>query len=307
MYLLCPSRACPGAETACQVCPTFAVGLLCTASLLLLPTFVVSATIQQSWPPWKPTSAVIDPVASRPPSVDVGYHTLVGRVRDHNEDSLKVDRDLGLFIVADGMGGHNAGERASQLAVEVLHDFVAGHTDGTIGATELTQAFVQANTAIYEESVEHSERSGMGTTLTALLISGDSYRVAHVGDSRAWLVRDGVGRQVTDDHSVLAEQVRLGVISAEDAARHPMRNVLTRSIGNTPDVEVDVLEGESHPGDIWVLGTDGMTQVMDTERIAEFATNSADADQTARDIVDTACEEDGSDNVTAVVVRCPSG
>lgn len=247
-----------------------------------------------------------DPVDPPTTSVDVGFHTLVGRVRDHNEDSLKVDRDLALYIVADGMGGHNAGERASQLAVEVVHDFVAGHPDGTIDAAELTRAFVKANTTIYDESVQNSERSGMGTTLTALLIDGDSYRVAHVGDSRAWLVRGGVGRQITNDHSVLAEQVRLGVISAEDAACHPMRNVLTRSIGNTPDVEVDVLEGELHPGDIWVLGTDGMTKVMDTDRIAEFATSTADADQTARAIVDAACEEDGSDNVTAVVVRFPS-
>ena len=247
-----------------------------------------------------------DPAGPPTEPVDVGYHTVVGRVRDHNEDSLKVDRDLGLFIVADGMGGHNAGERASQLAVEVLHDFVTDHIAGPIGAAELTRAFVQVNTVIYEESLQHSERSGMGTTLTALLVNGTSYRVAHVGDSRAWLVRDGVGRQITDDHSVLAEQVRLGVISAEDAANHPMRNVLTRSIGNTPDVEVDVLEGESLPGDIWVLGTDGMTQVMDTERITEFATGSIRADQTARSIVDVACEEDGSDNITAIVVRCPT-
>ncbi len=247
-----------------------------------------------------------DPDGPPTTRVDVGYHTLVGRVRDHNEDTLKVDRDIGLFVVADGMGGHNAGERASQLAVEVVHGFVADHTDKPVGAAELTRAFLRANTVIYEESLQHSERSGMGTTLTALLVNGTSYRVAHVGDSRAWLVRDGVGRQITDDHSVLAEQVRLGVISAEDAARHPMRNVLTRSIGNTPDVEVDVLEGESLPGDIWVLGTDGMTQVMDTERIAEFATGNTGADQTARAIVDAACAEDGSDNVTAVVVRFPN-
>ncbi len=236
--------------------------------------------------------------------VDVGYYTLVGRVRDHNEDSLKVDRDLGLFIVADGMGGHNAGERASHLAVEVLHEFVAEHADGVVGAAELTRAFHRANTTIYDESIEHAERSGMGTTLTALFLDGGSYRVAHVGDSRAWLIRDGVSRQITDDHSVLAEQVRLGVITPEDAARHPMRNVLTRSIGNTPDVEVDVIEGEARAGDIWVLGTDGMTQVIDAERIGGFASGGANAEQTARSIVDTACAEDGTDNVTAVVVRC---
>ncbi len=249
---------------------------------------------------------MIDPAAPSRPPVDVGYYTLVGRVRDHNEDSLKVDRDLGLFIVADGMGGHNAGERASHLAVEVLHEFVAEHTDEAIGAAELTRAFQQANTAIYEESIQHAERSGMGTTLTALLLVGGDYRVAHVGDSRAWLIRDGVSRQITDDHSVLAEQVRLGVITPEDAARHPMRNVLTRSIGNTPDVEVDVIEGEAFAGDIWVLGTDGMTQVMDAERIGTFASDGARADHTARSIVDTACAEDGTDNVTAVVVHCPS-
>lgn len=236
-------------------------------------------------------------------TVDVGYQTAVGRVRDHNEDSLKVVRDRSLFAVADGMGGHLAGERASALAVEVLHEQVLAG-EAPIDGDTMRTALIAANAAIFRESVEKPERRGMGTTMTALYLTPHTYWIGHVGDSRAWLIRDNVGLQITQDHSVVWEQMRAGLITAEQAERHPMRNVLTRSVGNLPEVEVDVLTGDVRSGDIWVLGTDGMTQVFDQARIAEVVASSSNAQQAAERMVEIAVEEDGSDNVTVVVARC---
>ena len=236
-------------------------------------------------------------------AADVGYQTSVGRVRDHNEDSLKIARDLALFAVADGMGGHLAGERASALAVEILHEEVAalsGELDGTL----LHDAVAAANNAIFQESVEKAERRGMGTTLTALCLVGTHYWIGHVGDSRAWLIREGTGLQITQDHSVVWEQMKAGLITAEQAERHPMRNVLTRSIGNLPEVEIDILTGDSLAGDIWVLGTDGMTRVLDQHRITDIVAASDSAQAAADEMVRIAVAEDGSDNVSVVVVHC---
>jgi len=237
------------------------------------------------------------------PTCDVGYHTAVGRVREHNEDSLKVVRERGLFAVADGMGGHLAGERASALAVEVLQERFLAH-DGEIDGDVLREALIAANATIFQESVEKPERRGMGTTLTALYLTGQTYWIGHIGDSRAWLVRDGVGLQITEDHSVVWEQMRAGLITPEQAERHPMRNVLTRSVGNLPEVEVDVLTGPTQSQDVWVLGTDGMTQAFDQTRIADVVNSSTSAQQAAESMVDIAVAEDGSDNVSVVVVRC---
>lgn len=236
-------------------------------------------------------------------AADIGYQTAVGRVRDHNEDSVKVVRELSLFIVADGMGGHLAGERASALAVEVLHEQLA-NAEGALDGATMHDAVVRANQAIFQESVERPQRRGMGTTLTALGLTGKSYWIGHVGDSRAWLIRDGVGLQITQDHSVVWEQMKAGLITAEQAERHPMRNVLTRSIGNLPEVDVDVLTGDSHSGDIWVLGTDGMTRVIDQNRITDVVRASASAQAAADELVKIAVDEDGTDNVSVVVVRC---
>jgi protein phosphatase len=246
----------------------------------------------------------MSPVAdSSDTAADIGYHTAVGRVRDHNEDSLKVVRERSLFAVADGMGGHLAGERASALAVEVLQEQCLAEVDKIDGEI-LRAALTAANAAIFQESVDKPERRGMGTTLTALHLTGDSYWIGHIGDSRAWLVRDNVGVQITEDHSVVWEQMRAGLITSEQAERHPMRNVLTRSVGNLPEVEVDVLTGETRRDDVWVLGTDGMTQAFDQNRVAEIVAESSSAQMAAERMVEIAVEEDGSDNVSVVVVRC---
>jgi protein phosphatase len=237
-------------------------------------------------------------------SLDVGSHTEVGHVRDHNEDALRVDQDIQLFSVADGMGGHNAGERASILAIEELFDFVAYRSDPASAVETMRAAFRTANEAIFRESLEYADRRGMGTTMTAVWLSEPTYWIGHVGDSRAWLIRDGVCRQLTDDHSVMGEQLRQGLITPEQALTHPLRNVLTRSLGSMPSVEVDVLQGEAAIGDTFVIGSDGMTRALDEAKIAQRVATTANAQDAAADLVRYACEEDGTDNVSVVVVRC---
>jgi serine/threonine protein phosphatase PrpC len=241
---------------------------------------------------------------SVPFTLDVGSHTEVGRVRDHNEDSLGIADEIGLFVVADGMGGHQAGERASCLAVEELCDYLQADSVDPCRGETLRSGFLRANESIFRESLEFADRRGMGTTMTALVLRDDCYRIAHVGDSRAWLLRDGSCRQLTDDHSVMGEQLRAGLITPQQAENHPLRNVLTRSLGNLPTVDVDVIEGTVLAGDVFVLGTDGMTRALDERGIAERVGRAADAREAARDLVRYACMADGSDNVTAVVVRC---
>ncbi|MCH7871825.1 MAG: serine/threonine-protein phosphatase [Planctomycetes bacterium] len=185
-----------------------------------------------------------------------------------------------------------------------IHPTAIIDSKAEIDGSALREALIAANAAIYQESVENPERRGMGTTLTAIYLTGNTYWIGHVGDSRAWLVRDRAGLQITQDHSVVWEQMRAGLITPEQAERHPMRNVLTRSVGNMPEVEVDILTGPTLSGDVWVLGTDGMTHVFDQARVAEVVNSSSSAQQAAERMVEIAVAEDGSDNVTVVVVHC---
>jgi len=145
---------------------------------------------------------------------------------------------------------------------------------------------------------------GMGTTLTALIVKDGSYLIGHVGDSRALRVRDGVIQQLTDDHSIVAAQVREGGMTEEEARSHPMRHVLSRCMGCEPDPEVDVLSGEVKDGDIFVLGSDGLTGALPADLMADTVNAAADAAAASKDLVELAREKDGSDNITAVVVRC---
>ncbi len=237
---------------------------------------------------------------------DVGVHTEVGHVREHNEDSFGLAQSIGLFAVADGMGGHNAGERASHLAIEEILDYLGARVDNGLGSETVTSAIRFANDSIFRESLEFRDRRGMGTTLTAILLRGARYLIGQVGDSRAWRVRAGEATQLTDDHSVIAEQMRHGILTPEQAAVHPMRNVLTRSLGNMPEVSVDVLEGEVLDGDVFVLATDGMVRAVDEAAIAAAIADSGSASDAALAMVEKACADDGTDNVTAIVVTCRS-
>lgn len=244
-----------------------------------------------------------------PWALDVGAHTDVGKVRSHNEDTFRTSEELGLFVVADGMGGHEAGEYASLIAVEALLEYLWRAHEGAVESEEalVREAFLEANRLIVADADANPERAGMGTTMTALLLSGERFWIGHVGDSRAWLLRDGVAEQLTRDHSVVAEQVEAGLIDDDEAAAHPMRNVLTRVLGNSDDVEVDVVDGALRAGDAFVLASDGIMGALDGERIAATVADSETAQDASRKLVDLACREDGHDNATAVVVRCETG
>ena len=235
--------------------------------------------------------------------VDYGLYTDVGRVRQRNEDTAKVSPDIFLYAVADGMGGHRAGDRASRIAVQALYEYLSESADET-PEDALRGGFSAANRGIIEDASGSPDRLGMGTTLTALFLVDGDYVIGHVGDSRALRVRDGAIEQLTDDHSIVAAQVREGGMTEEEAKNHPMRHVLSRCMGCEPDPEVDVFRGPIEDGDVFVLGSDGLTGALDVEAVVQMVDAAADAATASKDLVEEAREQDGSDNITAVVVRC---
>jgi Serine/threonine protein phosphatase len=196
-----------------------------------------------------------------------------GCIRKNNEDSLLVLPSDGLYAVADGMGGHKAGEVASSTALEVLEKSVpklAGLEDQAL-EEELSKVFIDANKVIYESSAADPNNAGMGTTMTVLLVRNTAAAIAHVGDSRAYLWRDQTLTSLTMDHSLVGELVRLGQISHEEAERHPQRHVLMRAVGTEQELEVDCRSLGLQTGDVFLLCTDGLSNMIsDQELAAEF-------------------------------------
>jgi serine/threonine protein phosphatase PrpC len=231
--------------------------------------------------------------------------TDVGRVRDGNEDDF-IDQSnrLGLVAVADGMGGHRAGEVASATALEALRAAVAS-------GQPLRDAIEGANDAVLEKSVSDQELAGMGTTLTAGMLGSDGYLVVgHVGDSRAYLVRDGELTQITDDHSLVEEMVRGGELTREQAEVHPRRSIITRALGIDPEVEVDEYPIELQSGDRILLCSDGLTTMVRPDEIASILSREHDPRRAAQLLVDAANAAGGEDNITAVIaeaVEIPDG
>ncbi len=223
--------------------------------------------------------------------------TDTGRRRRRNEDSYVCEPPL--FAVADGMGGAQAGEVASRLAAAVLHE-ANGDELSREAIVELIQ---EANRRVYRRSTEDAAASGMGTTMTVALVeSADALVIGHVGDSRAYRVRDGRLDQLTEDHSLVAELMRSGKLSAEEAEAHPQRSVITRALGTEPDVDVDLLELDTQPGDVYLLCSDGLTTMVSDGEILEVVAGSAgDVDAVARRLVEAANSSGGEDNITVVV------
>lgn len=223
--------------------------------------------------------------------------TDVGRVRKQNEDSVYAADAQRLFAVADGMGGHRAGEVASSMAVEALRARLqARQPDLQL----MRQAFEEANRRISCAAEKDERLQGMGTTMTALWQTEHSVLIAHVGDSRVYLLRGGRLHQVTDDHSVVAELLRCGLITPQEARRHPYRNVITRSLGSAPTVEVDLLERDREPGDLWLLCTDGLSNML-TDREMEALLVSLSPQKAADALMQKALEAGGTDNITLIL------
>lgn len=230
-----------------------------------------------------------------------GSATDVGLVRANNQDQALIASPL--FAVADGMGGHAAGEVASEVACQALAE---AFTAGPPTADALVKAAQEANRAVFERARANPEMHGMGTTLVAVaLITGNGHpclAVAHVGDSRVYLVRDGEIRQVTTDHSLVAELVAEGQIAAEEAERHPQRHVLSRALGVYPDVDVDLTVVDPRDGDRFLLCSDGLSREVSDYQIASVMRRLADPDEAARQLVEEAKAKGGADNITVVIV-----
>ena len=221
--------------------------------------------------------------------------TDVGMVREGNEDNYLHDERLGIYAVADGMGGHEAGEVASAVAIEALRAGIAG---GSL----ITEAVIQANTAVLEKADANPAMRGMGTTLTAAIQVEGGLRIGHVGDSRAYVLRAGILARVTDDHSLVEELVRSGQITLEQAAIHPQRSVITRALGIERDIEVDDISLELTDGDRVLICSDGLSGMVRETEISAIMRRETDTDAAARALITAANAGGGEDNITVVVI-----
>ncbi len=225
-----------------------------------------------------------------------------GRRRRRNEDNYVVAPPL--FAVADGMGGAQAGEVASRLAASALE---AGDSDGLGGTTRIDSLIQEANRRIYDRASTDPTASGMGTTMTVAIVEGMTVAIGHVGDSRAYLVRGEQMEQLTEDHSLVNELLKTGKLSEEEAQVHPQRSVITRAVGTDPDVDVDGFTIEAQDGDVFLICSDGLSDMVSDEEILELLhQNRDDLDKAVKALVAAANRGGGEDNITAVAFRISS-
>lgn len=230
--------------------------------------------------------------------------TDTGLVRALNEDSLLVSPEIGLFAVADGMGGHQAGEVASSMALQLMErDLVRRLKSGENPENALVNSIKDANRSIYEQAGRNPRWAGMGTTITACLSQGSRILVAQVGDSRAYLLRGGGIVLLTEDHSLVQELLKNGGITEEQALVHPQRNVLTRALGTEPSLAVDLYRVDVAPGDLLLLCTDGLTEYLRPDDILLTVRNSPELNTAVQNLLRKALRSGGADNITIVLVE----
>jgi protein phosphatase len=239
-----------------------------------------------------------------------------GRVRKTNEDGFIADPELRLYVVADGMGGHRAGEVASRLALEAVTTFIRRSSEDTdftwpygiddtlsFDGNRLRTAIHLANRRVFRAAESSDDYSGMGTTIVGLLVNHSRVSIGYVGDSRLYLLADGVLQQLTDDDSWAAMLAHDPALSPEQLAHHPMRNVLTNALGARDEVEVHLSERTLTSGDVLLLCTDGLHGVLDAGRLQGILEATPDLEQAAQNLVDAAMDAGSRDNVTALVMR----
>jgi protein phosphatase len=248
----------------------------------------------------------------------IAYSALtdVGRKRKGNEDSLFVNPEQNLFVVADGMGGHAAGEVASRVAVDSINEFVCM----TSGDEEITWPFGldesmsydgnrlktsvrYANNKVLAATKESVEYEGMATTVVGVLVDGATANLAHVGDSRIYLFRNGSLLQLTSDHSWVNEQLLGGMLTAEQARSHPLRNVVTRALGGKPDLDVEMQVHEALPGDVLLLCSDGLTTMVPDPEIERVLVENGGVESAAKALVELANKNGGEDNITVILLQ----
>ena len=254
--------------------------------------------------------------------VRAAARTDMGRRRSNNEDSLSADEGLGLFVVADGLGGHASGEVASRLAMETIREQISAWAAGgppppalgapmegvSEGANHLVNTIRFANQVIHGAAGSRPQYQGMATTVVAALVLGRRLALAHVGDSRIYRIRDRKLEQLSRDHSLVRDQVALGLITEDEAAVSPQRNVVTRALGMEPTVQVDVQEQEVREDDILLLCSDGLSDMVDDPVMREAVVQAGeDIDGACGALVELANARGGKDNITAVLVRFTEG
>ena len=245
-----------------------------------------------------------------------------GLVREANEDSFLVESSLGLYVVADGMGGHLAGDVASAMAVELINksfrrwvnsatpeEELFGHPDGSLSrrGNYVLSSIRLANKVIYEMASVYDQYRGMGTTVVVVHVMPNRVITANVGDSRVYIVRGGRIERLSKDHTVVSEQVEMGAMNPVEAAKSPIKHILTRNLGSYEDVEADIYELEPLPGDRFILCTDGITDLLDDDEILELALEEDHPEGLCREIVALALSRGGPDNATAVSIFLSGG
>ncbi len=228
-------------------------------------------------------------------------------IRSGNEDNFTVDTNVtrGIFVVADGMGGHAAGEVASEMAVQIIQRELASVTtlESDDVAMLTAETLRKANRAIHDRTLTEVDKQGMGTTASVLLIAATRYLIGQVGDSRVYLMRDGALTQLTKDHSYVQEQVDAGFLTPEQARYHPYSNVITRCVGASPEVEPDIYRGEVRTGDLFLVASDGLTGMVDDRRLSQLLGSRADPDRKVHALISEANGRGGLDNITAIIVQ----
>jgi len=231
----------------------------------------------------------------------------VGMVRSGNEDSFFAEADSrrGVFVVADGMGGHAAGEVASEMAVQIVSRALL-QIESVLApeaANRTAQAMRDANRAIYDRMLAENDKQGMGTTASVLVLSDDHYLIAQIGDSRIYMLRDGALVQLTKDHSYVQEQVDAGLLTPEQARYHPYSNVITRCVGAGESVEPDLYSGEVKAGDVFLVASDGLTGMVDDRRLQQLLLSRSGPGRIVDSLISDANGRGGLDNITAIVVQ----
>jgi serine/threonine protein phosphatase PrpC len=243
--------------------------------------------------------------------------TDIGSTRSSNEDAFGNSPELHLFTVADGMGGHAAGEVASKMAVEAIQEYMAStenEPDITLPfsipgnlplvAKRLVAAGKLANQKIYQLGQKEQKYAGMGTTVVSLLVDGSTAYVVHAGDSRAYLIRENTIRQITNDHSLVKDYVRQGILREEDTLAHPLKHVITRALGTNPQVEMDVNTVPLNDGDLFLLCSDGLSNPLTDRDLIDSVLNSRpDLEEKSRNLVELAMKKGADDNITVILVR----
>jgi protein phosphatase len=250
-------------------------------------------------------------------TLEVAGRSDVGRVRPSNEDNFGYDQQLGIFVVCDGMGGHAAGEVASQIAVDTILAYFREHTpqaddnasldDAPVGARLLGEAVKKANDAILEYAEANKNTTGMGTTLVAARFADGVCSIAHVGDSRIYLFREGQLLQLTEDHSLVMEQVRRGMLTLEEAKTSAAQNIITRALGTEEGTLPDLGEFPAQDGDVVVLTTDGVLRHVADQEMTSILLQLPSLEAACQTLIDAANEGGGEDNATCVLVRVRKG